>query len=50
MKTYEITIPTAKGPMTVEMSAKDVSDFHEKLTTFYNDNYEEIETQAITQI
>ncbi len=43
METYEIHIPTAKGPMTVEMSAKNVSDFHDELTTFYNSNYETIE-------
>lgn len=40
---YEITIPTINGPMTVEMSAKNISDFHNELTIFYNDHYNEIE-------
>jgi hypothetical protein len=43
MKTYEITIPTVNGPMTVELSAKNVSDFHDQLTKMYNELYQEIE-------
>ena len=43
MKTYAIEIPNQNGHMEVEMSAKDISDLHAKLTTLYNENYEEIE-------
>lgn len=43
MKIYKIDVPNQNGPLTVEMSAKDISDFHDQLTSFYNDNYREIE-------
>ena len=43
MKLYAIEIPNQNGHMEVGMSAKDISDLHDKLTTFYNDNYKEIE-------
>lgn len=43
MKTYEIDVPTQKGTITVEMSAENISKFHDQLTSFYNDHYQEIE-------
>lgn len=45
MKTYEVHIPTTNGPMTVELTAQQFSDFHEKLTEQYNWNYEDIEAE-----
>ena len=41
-KIHEITIPTVKGPMTVEMDSQDIIDFHEALTVYYNLHYKEI--------
>lgn len=41
-KIHEITIPTVKGPMTVEMCSQDVIDFHDALTVYYNKHYTEI--------
>lgn len=46
MKTYTITIPTQDGLIAVEMSGKDIVAFHEKLTAFYNEHYEEIHSEA----
>lgn len=40
---YEVHIPTVNGPMTVEMTGSNVSELHEQLTSFYNENYEAIE-------
>lgn len=31
--------------MTVEMTAQNISDFHQKLTIYYNDHYDDIENQ-----
>lgn len=41
-KTHEITIPTVKGIITVEMSNQDLIDFHDALTIYYNKNFIEI--------
>ena len=42
MKTYEITVPTTNGPMTVEMTAKQFTEWHDQLTAWYSDNYKEL--------
>lgn len=42
MKTYEIHIPTINGPMTVEMTADQFTEWHDQLTGWYNDNYKEL--------
>jgi hypothetical protein len=42
MKTYEITVPTINGPMTVEMTAKQFTTWHDQSTGWYNDHYKEL--------
>ena len=42
MKIYNINIQTHKGPMTVEMTAEQFTKWHDELTSWYNDNYQEL--------
>jgi hypothetical protein len=49
MKTHEITIQTTTGPMTVEVTGKEFSNLHSKLTTYYNDHFREIEDEEEDQ-
>jgi hypothetical protein len=39
MKNHIIKI---KEGLTMELSAKEFTDLHDRLTTYYNDNYEEL--------
>ena len=45
MKTYEVHIPTTNGPMTVELTAQQFSDFHDQLTAQYLEIYDEVEAE-----
>ena len=43
----EIEVPTTNGNMAVEMTTEQFSKFHEDLTSFYNDHYDEIEDDVV---
>lgn len=39
---YQINIPNINGELTAEMTKEQVMKFHDELTNFINENYEEL--------
>lgn len=43
---YQINIPNINGELTAEMTKEQVMKFHDELTTFINEHYEELTREA----